>query len=845
MKSAPQAFRSFYRICEFYWLDSCSPHKIAPVCTGFPICPSTLAAVGRARSLRRIALVGISASVLVTGTTASRAQVNGKATISAPALGDTLSVGTSTQFAGAVSSIKWRGKEFINNWDHGRQLQPNSQFFNRHQCYNPYEAGSAHDGQSLTSSSRLISLSATANTLQSTTQMAWYLRRANRQSFEPLDFCGEPANWLPYPSTIPFTVPLSDYRVTKTVTIGFAGIPNVIEYISDLFIPEPVRKGLNHVTAVLPYEFSTVRSYDVVSKDYRRIRLASGEDDRVKVVSTADGNHAMGFYSPELLQPYDSPGTANFWWVVPEDPYYRDPNNPTRPDPDYACVHVGSVNRYESFNGPGFTKDRAYLVIGNVNQVKESLAGLHRHFAALDPDVFNWREYLSINGFESLQTPEAARTHWLTNGIAEGRRASRTFSPTQYLQLNSDVANAFGATNYQAAIDHYINSGRYEGRNTVAKPAAGMQHVLVTSNRKVDASGQNAFRQLGGSAPSTPAEVPNLGGTVTEVAAGDYTSFAVRHDGSLWMWGSNQYGARGDGTSGGDIATPVQVPIPAQLTRPSRRGKHAVAVGTGVYAAIDTNGQVWTWGVNWNGRLGDGTTTRRFIPARVRRSASPDDYLSDIVSISAGGGTLAAVDADGRVWTWGAGTNGALGNGFTSDRLYPVQVLQGSDNNSATPLVGVSQIACGSSGFCLALTRYGTVFGWGNNDFSQLGLPAGGALSIAMPIGIDPSGSIDAIAVGSAHAIAHSRDGNVYGWGYNGRGQLGTGASRVAQSPPIVMSRGPDNMNDISDLAAGANFSIMIRTSDRAVFVAGDNESGQLGTASKQAVQSVPVRSRF
>lgn len=84
---------------------------------------------------------------------------------------------------------------------------------------------------------------------------------------------------------------------------------------------------------------------------------------------------------------------------------------------------------------------------------------------------------------------------------------------------------------------------------------------------------------------------------------------------------------------------------------------------------------------------------------------------------------------------------------------------------------------------------------------------------------------------GGAVSIAHSQDGNVYGWGYNSRGQLGTDSTTVAVSPPVVMKAGPDRMSDLSDLAAGGNFSIMIRNSDRAVFVAGDNQSGQLGIA--------------
>jgi alpha-tubulin suppressor-like RCC1 family protein len=484
-------------------------------------------------------------------------------------------------------------------------------------------------------------------------------------------------------------------------------------------------------------------------------------------------------------------------------------------------------------------------VIGNLEQVRTALANLHLQFRALDPDVYNWREYLAINGLQGL-TEQAAQAHWLSQGIAQGLRGSKTFSAAQYLQLNPDIANVFGATGYQSAIDHYVGAGRSEGRTTVAKPAGGMQHLLVFANRRVSASGQNVFGQLGTPpSPPPPTPISSLDNAVTEVAAGDYTSFAVKTDGSLWVWGSNQYGARGDGSSGESLTIPVQVPIPVRITTPGRGGKHAVAVGTAAYAVIDTDGQVWTWGANWNGRLGDGTTTSRYIPARVKRSAAPDDYLTGIVSIAAGGGTMAAIDADGTIWTWGAGVNGALGNGAIDDKSYPVQVMTASAANQGVPLVGVTQVACGSSGFCITLGRGGTVYGWGNNNFSQLGIPPGGSSSFAIPIVVGPVNSVDAIAAGSAHCIAHSSDGNVYGWGYNGRGQLGLGFTSVIQSSPAAMNAGPNGMNNISDLAAGPNYSVMIRNTDRAVFVTGDNQSGQLGIAGSPPIQNVPVRSSF
>jgi hypothetical protein len=783
------------------------------------------------RSLPRLTVI---VAWLLCAATTTRAQVNGNATISGSAFGQPLTVGTSSQFAGAVSSVKWGGKEFINNWDHGRQLTPNYQFFNRFICYNPYETGSLEDGNKPTSTSKLLSLTASGNSLESETQMAWYYR--NFVQFPTInDACGDPSQWLP---VTPYTTPLSNYHVHKKVTIGYPSFPNVIEYLTEVYIPEVVLKGINNPTAVLNYDFSTVGSWDVVSKTYRKLRALSGEDDRIKIASTANGSYAMGWYSPELLQPYRNPGSVNWWFVVPPNPFYPDPNNPSQPDPNFGSVHIGSINHYDSFNGPGwYPQDRVYIVIGNLDEVKNTLGNLHLAFSALDPEVYDWREYRAINGLESaLPTEPATREHWLSQGIPLGRRGSKRFSASQYLQLNPDLTNM----SYADAIAHYVGSGRAEGRSTVAKPAAGMQHMVVSTNKTVNAAGQNVFGQLG---TSTPPHVASLDNTVTEVAAGDYTSFAVKNDGSLWVWGSNQYGARGDGSSGGNIESPVQVQIPNRVTTPSRRGKNAVAVGTGVYAVIDTDGQVWTWGVNWNGRLGDGTTTSRYTPERVKKSASPNDYLTGIVSISAGGGTIAALDGDESVWTWGAGANGALGNGFSTDSSYPVQVVQAGNGNAGIPLGGVEQVACGSSGFCLALARYGTVFGWGSNTFSQLGIPGGGALSIATPI---PLGSfIDAIAAGAAHGIAHSSDGNVYGWGYNGRGQLGTGSTGVAQAPPVLMSAGTDGMSDIYDLAAGPNFSMMVRYTDRAVFVTGDNQSGQLATPSGQPAQLVPIRSKF
>lgn len=789
------------------------------------------------RFIQRSSTLAATAAALLVGIANANGEVNGNSTISADVLGRPLTISTYDQFAGAISSMRWGDKEFVNIWDHGRQFQTALSAFNRYECYNVYEAGSKPDGQKPTSSSVLLSLNASGNRLQTETQMAWYTH-GREPGPNSGDFCGDPNLWLPCP---PYTGPLSDYRLYKTVTIGFAGLSNVIEYPTSLFVPEQVRNSeIQTVVAVMPYDFSTVLSYDIISGTYRKIRSEFGEDDSVKVLSTADGAYAMGYYSPELLQPYGNGSAGGFrWGLVPPDPV----NFPN--EPDFKCAGFGGIDRSDTIDANTFTSHRSFLVVGDRNQVQSTMRDLHFHFRALDPDVFNWKDYVTINVLqEECPTRAAAEAHWISKGLPQGRTASKTFSAFEYLRLNPDVAGVFGANNYQGAIDHYIASGRNEGRNTVAKPAAGMQHTLVFANKEVRAAGENEDAQLGSPASdrsAVPLPVAELGGT-TEIAAGDYTSLAVKNDGTLWVWGSNQYGARGDGSTGGEISSPVQVPLPNAITTPTRGRRNSIANGGFAYAAIDTEGQVWTWGVNWNGRLGDGSgNSTRFHPARVRKSSNPDDYLTGIVSISAGGGTMAAVDADGNVWTWGAGANGALGNGSTEDSAYPVQVVTADGH----PLFGVSEVRCGSSGFCVALIRYGAVFAWGNNSFGQLGRAPGGFASVASPVAVGPENSIEDIAVGAAHTIAHSRDGNVYGWGYNGRGQLGTGFPTVAQATPVAMDRGPHGMDFISDLAAGAYFNVMVRNSDRAVFVVGDNQSGQLGLPGNLSPQHVPVRSSY
>jgi alpha-tubulin suppressor-like RCC1 family protein len=115
----------------------------------------------------------------------------------------------------------------------------------------------------------------------------------------------------------------------------------------------------------------------------------------------------------------------------------------------------------------------------------------------------------------------------------------------------------------------------------------------------------------------------------------------------------------------GDIATGFTVSAPIPITDVTVI-THAIATGGFHSLAIRRDGTLWAWGFNWLGQLGDGTTTDRHRPVQV---------LTDVVSVAAGWEHSLAIRRDGTLWAWGRNEFGQLGDGTTTDRHRPVQVL--------------------------------------------------------------------------------------------------------------------------------------------------------------------------
>lgn len=288
-------------------------------------------------------------------------------------------------------------------------------------------------------------------------------------------------------------------------------------------------------------------------------------------------------------------------------------------------------------------------------------------------------------------------------------------------------------------------------------------------------------------------------------------------------------GGIGAGTAGAGIASAAVAPAgqyPAAVTRAHTvtvAGLHAVAAvstGIGFYMALLKNGQVDTWGNNYDGQLGDGTTVNSTRPVQVKG-------LSSVRAISAGGFSALALLANGTVMAWGSDSSGELGDGMiTKDSTVPVPVAH---------LSGVTAISAGVS-HDLALLNNGSVMAWGDGVNGELGDGKFNTIS-DVPVPVRGLNSVTAVSAGGEHSLALLRGGTVRSWGANTDGQLGTGSAHPSMSDVPVTVK---DLNGVTAISAGGFHSLALLASGT-VMSWGDDEVGELGNGSIEPFSAAPV----
>ena len=290
------------------------------------------------------------------------------------------------------------------------------------------------------------------------------------------------------------------------------------------------------------------------------------------------------------------------------------------------------------------------------------------------------------------------------------------------------------------------------------------------------------------------------------VASGHAHSLAVKSDGTVWAWGTNDSGQLGDGTQGVDRSPPVLVSGLTDVVSVSASGSNSLAV--------QSDGTLWAWGSNSKGQLGDGPTTDSLTP-------KPVSGLTGVVAVAAGNYHSLAVKSDGTLWAWGGNFNGQLGDGTTTDRSTPKPV---------PGLTGVVAVAAGNN-HSLAVKSDGTLWAWGSNLEGQLGDRTRKDRSAPTQVLTD----VVAVAAGNYHSLAVKSDGTLWAWGWNFRGQLGDGTMTDSLTPKQV-----PNLTGFVAVAEGLNHSLAIK-SDGTLWGWGSNSGGQLGDGTTEPDTRTPL----
>ncbi|HEY1914460.1 MAG TPA: hypothetical protein VGH27_02690 [Streptosporangiaceae bacterium] len=313
---------------------------------------------------------------------------------------------------------------------------------------------------------------------------------------------------------------------------------------------------------------------------------------------------------------------------------------------------------------------------------------------------------------------------------------------------------------------------------------------------------------------------------VVQLGTSNSTQYALLSNGTVWSWGQGSDGQLGNGTTGESFTKAVQVQFPAGV-QISFLATDAMPFNTAL--AVDTKGRAWGWGdnhegelclgnkrsydvpqelpltdvtalagadghgvydsqgtvyscgLNADGVLGDGSGNPSTVPVRV--SGLPTGQVTALYSAWENAGALLS---NGTYYDWGYNDQGQVGDGKTgrsSDVPYEVRLPTSSP---------VTKVAEGGStpqnGQTIVELANGELYAWGNDEYSQLGDGRTGVQPSPEEVFAPAGVSYAELASGGATTYGITSSGAVYAWGYNKEGQVGDGTTKTAVTPVEVDS---------------------------------------------------------
>jgi len=326
------------------------------------------------------------------------------------------------------------------------------------------------------------------------------------------------------------------------------------------------------------------------------------------------------------------------------------------------------------------------------------------------------------------------------------------------------------------------------------------------------------------------------GRTFVSLAAGQDFWLAIADDGSLWGWGDNYWGTLGDSNLGYFRRTPTRLMTERRWRRVAASHSHVVA--------IDSAGSLWAWGSNWNGERGDGTFDRSSTPTRVKVPAEAQWKV-----VAASGRFAAAISTEGELWAWGdldiLGGRQPTPTRIHADRKWrslaaawynlmaiaeDESLWSGLQNSTriGPRQLGMGrawkQISSGNGEHLIGVATDGTLWEWGAeerfrtedgvHDSPEDPPRQGGA-----------NQQWAAVADGLDHSLALATDGTLWSWGVDRSGELGDG---MRASAPVPIQLTPGAATAWSQVSCGARHTVALDRDGQA-WLWGGNEHHQLG----------------
>lgn len=350
--------------------------------------------------------------------------------------------------------------------------------------------------------------------------------------------------------------------------------------------------------------------------------------------------------------------------------------------------------------------------------------------------------------------------------------------------------------------------------------SCGHAHILVvTDTGEIFSWGCNKTGQLGHGHTQSPVLAPRrlemLSRVSTmRVAAGGAHSLAVSRNGAVWAWGYNKHGQLGLGQQ--EKGHEDSKTSPCSVSAFKETWIQQIACGFAHTLFATDGGALFACGQNDQGQLGLGTTDDSHVPQQVNLRDT-----HKIQFIACGYGHSACCTDAGDVFTWGAGAQGQLGHGDTSNELHPrrVAALHGKH---------IVSVQCGFF-HTVALTDLSNVYSWGHGTQNQLG--HGEPMDVPLPRLMQTLlyKRITSLSCGRWHTAATCESGEVYTWGGGGdRGALLGRGMGVGSLPTPKVLGGSLAGKQIATTGCGELFTAALTTTGM-LFTWGSNAEGQLG----------------